>query len=323
MLLLAAVPAAGQVLRFERLTQDDGLSQNVVNVISQDSFGFIWIGTQDGLNRFDGYEVRSFRPDGTAGSLGDGHVLALRPDGDGTMWIGTREGGLARWDAASETFQSWRHDPARSDTLSIDYVRSILQNPDGSFWIGTIEGLNHFDRRSGRMQRYLPDANDPRSVAMTDVGLLFRDSAGMVWASYRKGALDSIDANRNIRHRQAELDALGVTGSITTAANDRAGRTWLGTSTGQLLSWDPKTQQFARAGEVSAEAAIKSLLVDRAGALWIATRGQGLLRRDPTSGQLRTLRHDPSDPHSIPSDLVESLFEDRTGVLWVLSLIHI
>ncbi|HKR67127.1 MAG TPA: two-component regulator propeller domain-containing protein, partial [Thermoanaerobaculia bacterium] len=301
-LACVCVPASAQVLRAERLTQDDGLSQNFINAVAQDSFGFLWIGTQDGLNRFDGYEVRSFRPDGSRTSLQDGHVRDVRAGRDGVVWIATREGGLSRWDPASETFKTWMHDEHRANSLSADYITSIQPDADGTLWLGTFEGLDHFDPKTETFRHFRNE------LATHEVGMLFRDANGTLWIGLRDGSLDSMDAQMHVAHHGAM--------NIAAIANADRGRVWFGTEAGQLLLWDPSTRTFAPVPGVPSDHAIKSLLVDRRGALWIATDGGGLLHRD-RSGALRVIKTDPSDPHTIPSDEVQTLFEDRTGVLWI------
>jgi len=312
----AVAPEPEQVLRLERLSQDDGLSQGFVTTFAQDSFGFVWIGTQDGLNRYDGYEVRTFRPDGTATALPDGHVRALLAGRDGALWVGTREGGLSRWDPRTETFRTWRNDPKDAASLSFDYVNAILPNEDGTLWVGTLEGLNRFDPATGRARRFMRDAKDPGALASNEIASLYRDAAGALLISFKNGALDSLDASLSIRHRKPELAALGETGAVTAMADAGGGRSWIGTSSGRLLQWDAREARFDLSTGFVLEKPITSLRVDR-GALWIGTRGGGLVRYDPAHPRLVTLRPDPSDPHSLPGDSVQTLFRDRTGVLWI------
>ncbi|MBL8114303.1 MAG: response regulator [Acidobacteria bacterium] len=311
----AAPVAPDQVLRFERLGQDEGLSQGSITAIAQDSFGFVWIGTQDGLNRYDGNEIRIFRPDGSTGALEDSHVRCLLAGPEGALWVGTREGGLARWDPKNETFQTFRSDPNRPDSLSFDYVNSILANDDGTLWVGTLEGLNLFDPKTGKARRFLADKKDPRTLASNEISFLFRDESGLVWVVFKNGAIDTLDASHGICHRKPELAALGTIGNVNAAVNAGGGRVLLGTASGRLLEWTAAGGFTDTADRFVADRPITSLKVEGR-ALWIGTRG-GLLRRDELPARLVTVKPDPADPHSLPSEMVQTLFEDRTGVLWV------
>ena len=153
-------------VRFSRLNLDQGLSQSTVNCIVQDRQGMIWFGTQDGLNRFDGYKFTVFKHDPLEpGSLSHNFIWALHVSSDGTLWIGTEGGGLDRWNPIDDSFTHRRHDPDDPNTLGHDIIRSIAEDRDGLLWIGTEGGLSRFNPTSGRFSHFRHAEDEPGSLS--------------------------------------------------------------------------------------------------------------------------------------------------------------
>ena len=136
-------------IRFHRISIEDGLSQSDVYCILQDRKGFMWFGTEDGLNRYDGYNFKVYKHDSeNPHSLSNNQVYSIHEDRSGTLWIGTNGGGLNQFDPVSKTFIRYRHDPNKQESLSSDQVNNILEDSYGNLWIGTWGGgLDLFDRK--------------------------------------------------------------------------------------------------------------------------------------------------------------------------------
>ena len=151
-----------QDLRFEHISIEDGLSQITINSILQDSRGFMWFGTIDGLNKYDGYNFTVFRNDpDNPNSLSNNLVYSIYEDRSGTLWIGTEGGGLNKFDREKEQFSHYRHDPNNPESLSNDIVWSINEDRSGTLWIGTWGGgLNKFDQEKGQFTNYKHDPNN-------------------------------------------------------------------------------------------------------------------------------------------------------------------
>jgi len=147
-------------LTLEHLSVEQGLSQSSVLCILQDSKGYMWFGTQHGLNKFDGYTFTTYKRnpfDST--SISDNYILALNEDRDGNLWIGTNGGGLNRYDPFTETFTRFKHNPNDPHSLSHDRVVSIIQDRFGTIWIGTLGGgLNRliYQRKSSETAQKEP-----------------------------------------------------------------------------------------------------------------------------------------------------------------------
>src|SRR5262245_32899123 len=166
-LALLAAPAAGQQPHaFRRVPIPDDVPAHLVTALAEDKDGFLWIGTQGGLVRYDGYEFRLHKPDpGNAASLGGSYVRTLLVASDGRLWMGTFGGGVSVYDPARESFERYRADPASPRGLSHDRVEALAEDRDGRIWIATYEGLDRLDPRTGAVSHHRHDPSDRGSLA--------------------------------------------------------------------------------------------------------------------------------------------------------------
>ena len=174
---------AGQRLRFEHISIEEGLSQSTVFFILQDSQGFMWFGTEDGLNKYDGYDFTIYRHDPeNPSSLSGNWITALVEDDLGRLWIGTSDGGLSRFDRTLDYFIHYRNDPQDPDSLSDDNVTAIYQDLEGVLWIGTGGGgLDRFDQENERFVHYQHNPDDPNSLSSNAVTAIYGDREGILW----------------------------------------------------------------------------------------------------------------------------------------------
>src|SRR5882724_9609104 len=145
-----------QQRRFDRLGTAQGLSHSNATCILQDNQGFMWFGTQDGLNRYDGYSFSIYRNDPKEPmSLSDGHIKSIFKDPEGTMWIATSEGGLERLDREKDRFRHYRYDPQDPGIISDNSISCITGDSQGNLWVGTrFGGLNRLNKKTGQFTRY-------------------------------------------------------------------------------------------------------------------------------------------------------------------------
>ncbi len=333
----AGAPAGGygRELKFERITMQDGLPDSNVSQILQDHLGFLWIGTYNGLVRYDGYEYVTFKPDlEDEDSISGRVILALHEDRAGDLWVGTRRGGLNRLDRASGRFVHYRHDPDDPSSLSLDAVSAIHEDRLGNLWIGTGDletktlggGLDRLDRATGTFVHYRHDSEDPTSLSHNVVGSIHEDAEGRLWIGTPYGGLNLFDpaGGTFTRYRSDAEDPSSLAHDSVSAIAERAGGgLWVATWGGYVQRFDPRAETFERLFEDSAEPAlppgtpILSLFEDSDGMLWVGTLQGPLIRYDPESGQVSRFGHDPGDPASVSdSDGVIAIAEDRTGILW-------
>jgi ligand-binding sensor domain-containing protein len=327
---------AAQDLKFEHLTAEQGLSNNRVLSILKDSTGFMWFGTFDGLNRFDGYKFKVFRHDpGDENSLSANVIEVVYEDQSGSLWIGTSGGGLNRFDPKTERFTHYRHDPDDPRSLGSDTVLAIHQSRDGALWIGTGGGgLNLYDPESDGFARYQHDPDNPHSLSGNAVRAIFEDSQGVLWIGTDSNGLNRFDRDASeggtfttYRQNPDDPHSLGHD-SVAVIHEDRTGDLWIGFWGGGLDRLDRERAggQVARfthyrhdpehPGSLSHNV-VSSLYEDPAGRLWVGTAGGGLNRLDRQTGHFYQFQSNPDDPHSLSHDFVRTMYGDPTGLLWV------
>jgi ligand-binding sensor domain-containing protein/signal transduction histidine kinase len=272
-----ARPVTRQPAAFTHITIEQGLSDQRVEALAQDRAGFMWFGTNNGLNRFDGYSVVTYRNDPMNPHSLSGNLIGdIYEDRAGTLWVGTRSG-LDAFDRRTERFTHYRHDPRNPRTLSSNTVVAIYEDRSGVLWVGTTEGLNRFDRATGTFTAYRHDPADTRSLSNNSVRAITEDGSGMLWVG-TLGGLNRLDP---------------ATGRFTVYRHDRA---------------DPRSLTHD---------VVWDLHEDRTGALWVATDGGGLSRFEPATGTFTHYRHDPDNDNSLSDDRLDCLFEDASGALWI------
>ncbi|HUH97743.1 MAG TPA: two-component regulator propeller domain-containing protein [Anaerolineales bacterium] len=324
--LLCTTPGSAQTdtIRFENISTDQGLSQATVNTILQDQQGFMWFGTEGGLNRYDGYQFTVYQHDpDDPGSLSDNLVLATYEDRNGILWIGTSVG-LDRFDRTSGTFTHYSKELTPSGDGSGTEVSAIDQDRSGTLWVGTYgSGLNALDLTTDRITTYRHHQDDPRSLSNDSINSIYISPAGEVWIC-TDGGLDRFDPKtRSFDHFL--LSALGspIADNVPVRAvyQDYQGMMWIGTLDG-LIRWDRAANRFVlyqhepNDPESLSDNSVKRVFEDSQGALWIGTL-RGLNQFDSIRNRFIRYIHDPNDPSSLSSDYVRSIFEDRSGVLWV------
>ena len=328
---LSASPFAPSIpARFEHLSLEQGLSQSSVFCILQDSQGFLWICTQDGLNKYDGYEFSIYRPiPDDNQSLSDSYILALHQDQDRTLWLGTYGRGLNSLDLDTGEIVRYPFNGEPGHSLAGGIVTAITQDGTGALWIATDRGLNRYDPATQRFDHYQHRDGDPGTLAHAEIATMLLDSDGRLWIGTAGGGLDRFDPDgERFTHYQAAASDPYSLGSdfVTAIYQDSGGALWIGTADAGLDRFDPSTGRFAHYRHDPDDAAslgsnsVTAIQQDAFGQLWIGTENQGLSRYDPETGAFTRVQHDPREPSSLGDNWVASLYVDRAGLLWVGTL---
>ena len=326
---IEAIPLYAQAsrLHFEHLTIEDGLSQNSIFALLQDKYGLLWIGTEVGLNIYDGYRIRTFTRDADdMSSLSDNTVTVLWESPEGDVWIGT-DSGLNRFHRSSETFERI-HDQEQGFYATIA-IKSLLGDRNGYLWIGTSgHGLFRYDPRSKGIDRhYIHVPGDPSTLAQNDIQCMFMDLDGVFWIGTAGSGINRFDPHSGM-FQQLEVavphqfDLSGVNARALVRSRQRSNELWIGTWDRGLILYD-LIQRSAKLYQPStipgslSHHEIRTILEDSEGTIWVGTSAGGVNRFDR---QQQTFTHYTHSAHildSISQDDISVIYEDRCRIVWI------
>ncbi len=313
--------------RFEQVSIEQGLSQVSVQCMLQDRQGFIWFGTQDGLNKFDGYNFTVYRYDEkNENSLGDHDVWRIVEDEDGALWIGLYNKGLNRFDPRTQTFTRYTHQAENANSLSHNEVTAVVIDDDRSLWIGTDGGgLNRFTPSTQTFVHFKHRPDDPNSLSSDKLSAIALDAERRLWIGTAKSGLNRFDPKQGTftRFQHQPDDPTSLSGNrVRTLFFDSKGYLWIGTDNQGLNRFDPETQRFKRYHHRKDDLTslgndtVRSIFEDSRGYLWFGMSGGGVDRFDRQSGRFEHYRQNKNEPQSLSHNYVYSILEDTAGTLW-------
>lgn len=326
----ASAATSSQQPRFQHLQISDGLSQATVNCVVQDPRGFVWFGTQDGLNRYDGHSCRIFKTiTGDSTSLGNSFIHSLYVDHSGNLWIGTDQG-LELFNRDSETFAHFVPADAMGAETARAIVVDITEGADNSLWLATRgRGLYRFEPATGTFTAYDHDPHDPGSLASGTVSQVVWSPAGFLWVGTAAG-LQRLDPTTGVFAKCSPVE--GATGShpdlvVLSLLADWQGGVWAGT--------ESSLEHFDQAGRPTRSfrhddtdrysvppGGINSILLDREDRLWLGTVNSGLAWLERDAERFHRLQHHRLSPDSLADNRTLALYEDQAGVIWVGTYSH-
>lgn len=312
-------------IKFNHLTQEDGLAGNRVRAIVQDNRGFMWFGHWDGLTRYDGGTTVIYKNDvDDPNSLSHNLVSTLTIDQESFLWVGTLGGGLNRFDHTRQTFTHYRHDPDNTNSLSSDDIVSVYQDRAGTMWVGTWGGgLNRFDPATGNVTRYQHAPSEPTSLSGDKVVGIYEDRAGRFWVTTFHSGLNRFDPATGQFTRYPVDPKTGQSlnadwGNNQNFYEDASGLIWFTTKSG-LYTLDPETEHFTRqpySAPTDLDPELRGILVDQTGTMWVHGR-HGFARREPNRGKWTHFVNNPLNTSSISASDKITTYQDRSGVIWV------
>jgi ligand-binding sensor domain-containing protein/signal transduction histidine kinase len=314
-------------LKLDHISLEQGLSQSTVNAVVQDGQGFMWFGTQDGLNRYDGYNITIRKHNALdSNSISDNTIWSLCRDKTGDLWIGTMRGGLNRYRVERDNFVCYRNDPANPHSLSDNNVTSVFLDSRGQLWCGTMNsGLNRYDAETNRFIHYRHEPGNPASLSDQTVWAVCEDSKNRIWVATWGGvAMLKPGASSFVHFKHDPRKGNSISSNNVRAMYvDRKGTLWVGTWGGGLNRYDETLNGFHRyRASPKKPAALSSDLIlsiheDNKGNLWVGTGDAGLNRYNPDNNSFTRFQHDPDNAFSLSNDIICSIYEDRVGSLWI------
>ncbi len=311
-------------IQFETISLEQGLSQSSIRTILQDHKGFMWFGTLDGLNKYDGYEITVYRHDPKDPySIPDNAINVIYEDHNHTLWVGTRSRGLAKYDKIKDRFYTIRHEPNKNNTLSSNNVTAIFEDKNNIFWIGTSEGLNRYDPETGKFKHYKFNPLDIKTISNDFITTIIGDNSGNIWIGTQNGLNKfNIKTEKFTTYKHSSHLENSICGNIINDLFiDKEGILWIGTNKGlskmisseNFVSFqnDPDNPASLSADKVTA------IVEDEDGILWIGTEKGGLNRFDPKTNVFHRYQNDPAKRNSLSINDILTIYQDRSNIMWI------
>lgn len=338
-LLVLSIPAnlyaAETNVEFEHITTDQGLSQSSGLCIFQDSQGLMWFGTQDGLNKYDGYTFTVYKYDERDSySLSDNWISSIYEDSSGTIWVGTDGEGLNKFNRETEQFTRYTHDSDNPNSLGASRVLSIYEDQSNQLWIGTDEGgLNKFNRETEQFTHYTHNPDNPNSLSNDTIFSIYQDKLGTLWIGTGGGGLNKFNPETeqfiSYTHDPDNLNSLS-NDTVLSIYEDHSGNLWIGTNGGGLNKLERETGQFTHYTHDPDNPnslnhnTVSSIVEDRFGNLWLATSswygnsyGTALDKFDPKTNQFTHYTHNPDNLNSLGDNIVPSILKNDSEIIWI------
>ncbi|HVW98417.1 MAG TPA: two-component regulator propeller domain-containing protein [Mucilaginibacter sp.] len=314
-------------LKFEHFGTREGLSQVNINCIIQDSRGFMWIGSRNGLNRYDGYKFISFRYDAkNEQTLSNNMITDLAEDRNGNIWIATQSG-LNMYDRRKGVFVRYMHDDHNINTPSNNILNRLTFDQKGKLWIATQNGgLDCFDIQKKTFRHHLHNASDSGSIADNNVRTVFEDSEHNIWAGTLSGGLNLYNPATDKFIYCPFIDPVtkkAIARNVISIIDNNKNELWVGTQEEGLFLYNKNTKAFKRyAYQENSPNSISSNTIycmkkNTNGQLWIGTENGGLSILDTASGRFYTYTHDEVDNNSINGNSIYAICKDRLGNMWL------
>jgi len=315
-------------IRFERLSIKHGLSQVCVNSILQDSKGFMWFGTQDGLNKYDGYSFKVYKPvSGEKSTLSNNIVKVIYEDKEGNIWIGTAGGGLNVFNPNDESFKSYLYDPFDQKTLSNNDVYAIYEDKDSVLWIGTYGGgLNRFNKESNTFTRFQHNENVIGSISGNLIRAITEDKNGNLWIGIDEGGINMYDKTKQrfIHYSNDPTSPNSLCNDVVMSLHvDNDNIMWIGTYGGGLTRFDIEKKNFTCfRNDPNDRNSLSSNIVwttyeDNNGNLWIGTRYGGISILNKETGKFYNYKNNPTNHYSLSGNNILSIMQDESGLFWL------
>lgn len=328
LILIAALTvcvAQDQKIRFDRIEKEQGLIPGNVNDVFQDSLGFIWMATENGLCRYDGYNFVYYRNEvNDAKSLSYNNVFSLLGDNNGIIWVGTLGGGLNKFNSKTGESKRYVHDADNPKSISSDIIFKVYRDSQKRIWISTLGGgLNLFDPIKETFIHYSHSKEDTKSISSNMVSALYEDKAKNLWVGTFDGMNLFIEAeNRFIHFKNNPEDKYSIShNQVMEFLEDEMGRFWVATFGGGVNRFEKVSKKFYSIksnGNFPIKPDnlnIRKLFEDDK-FIWVGTYS-GLFRFDKNTFAKTDIYTNPNDPKTINDNKIRSIFKDRTGVFWI------
>lgn len=314
---------------FDRIGKEEGLIPGNVNDIVQDSVGFIWMATENGLCRYDGYSFVYYKNQiNNPTSLSYNHVFSLLLDKNGIIWVGTLGGGLNKFNSKTGKFKRFMFDPQNQNSLSNNNVFKVYRDSKNRIWVSTLGGgLNLFDPQKETFKRFV-HANDEISISSNMVSAIYEDKFHNLWIGTYDAGMNLFDEKNNkfIHFHNDEKNKFSLShNQVMDFLEDDKGNFWVATFGNGVNLFDRKSKKFYNIKNdpkfpiVPDNLNVRKIFEDEE-SIWVGTYN-GLFRFYKKDYSKVDLYSNPNNPQTINDNKIRSIFKDRTGVIWIGTIV--
>lgn len=325
---LQPVHSQNLTMRFGHLSVEDALSQSTVHSIFQDRMGFMWFGTDIGLNKYDGSKFTVYYSNAVDSyAIASNFIVEIFEDSYGILWIGNGYSGLNRFDRENEIFIKYNHAAGRKGSISNDNIRAIFEDSRKNLWIGTAGGgLNLYDRKSDSFVHFSHDSSSTSDIGSNYISSIAEDKNGYLWLGSPEGILTKYNSEtrkgksfRLFSDYKADLHNTNFSQVYIDSDNN----IWFGTEIG-LYFYDQQknTFQHFKKGSTNKDLnvnAVSSILELRKDIYLIATDHGGLNIYNKKTGTFTYHLHSSFDESSISNNQLYSIYRSSDGIIWIAS----
>lgn len=324
-LIIQALPQTSGEVKFDHLTIEQGLSQSIVNSIAQDKYGFVWIGTEDGLNKYDGLSVQVYHATADSFSIAGDWITAIYLDSDKQLWFCTKNG-LSVYNDDTENFISFRHQVSDSSSISSNSLLSICEY-EGDLWVGTSDaGISRYNKQTKKFTHYQHDDANSKGLPGNRINALLVDHSNTLWIGTNQG-LAKYNATKDnfVSYREGQsYRYLLPSDDIRSLYQSGDNVLWVGTGEGGMSRFNKRKTRIINymkqenIHEMMRKAGINVIKEDSKGNFWVGT-SQGILRkaRGVSERDFSVIKHSASEPKSLTNNDISTIFEDSSGLIWI------
>lgn len=319
--------AQNSQLHFEHIGEAQGISQSNVLCITQDSKGFMWFGTWDGLNKYDGYKMSVYKNDpADSSSLSNNYINGISKSKNGNLWIATEGGGLCHFNRSQENFTRLQHRSNNANDIISNVVNCVLEDDRGMVWIGTPQGLDRYDTSKKLFEHFTFKTTDTTSISDNFIKYIFQDSEHNLWLGTALGGLNLFDRTTKKFHRYQhnQYNSASVNSNdIYSIFEDSKKRLWIGTNGNGLDLFNRQNETFRHfkhdENNIHSLAGNTVLAIneDAENNLWISSENQGISVFNITTSVFSVYKNDEVDKSSISNNSVYAIYRDSKNNMWL------
>jgi two-component system sensor histidine kinase ChiS len=318
------------ILRFKQVSIDKGLSQSSVFTIIQDRSGFVWLGTSDGLNMYDGYEFVIYKHEPlNKNSISSNFITCLFEDKDGNIWIGTKDGGLNLFNRQTRQFTRYLKDKDNFKGPNSAYITCIFEAANGNIWVGTKDaGINEFDIRKKTFKSFKNKFKDVNSLGSNNVNCIVQDNKQNLWIATEGGGLNKFDINAESfkkAFKNEEEESNFGTDYIKSLIplKDKEQIILTVTRNGEIYELNTESFQSTAVYTDAVEkikkldAEISTAIIDYNNNLWLASMNQGIFIIDLKTGQMGHQSHSPKINNTLSTNFIRTIYPGSNGIIYI------